>query len=72
MLHEVLIFNLMKCAGVIRKKESLLRYGGVDWREFMLMYFEEICSRTEASYRSKLVAATIEKNLALADRLLTQ
>lgn len=66
-LHEVMIYNLMRCAG-LTKEESPLSSTAINWNQFVKSYFSKICSAGK-SYPQLLIQQAAEMNLKLADRI---
>lgn len=66
-LHEVMIYNLMRCAGLTDEQSPLETYK-LNWTQFINSYFSQICSANR-NYTQTLIQETVKANLKLADRM---
>ena len=66
-LHEVMIYNLMRCAG-LTDEQSPLEANKLNWTQFINSYFSQICS-VASNYTQTLIQETVRANLKLADRM---
>jgi len=67
-LHEVMIYNLMRCAGMTQEQMPL-EFSKLNWSQFIYSYFQQVCA-AGSSYPHALIQQTVASNLKLADRVL--
>ncbi len=67
-LHEVMIFNLMRCASLSQEQGGILDTAKLNWGQFLNTYFAQVCTAT-ASYPHALIQQAVASNLRLADHI---
>lgn len=69
-LHEIMIYNLMKNIGLPESSQIVLP-GQTDWLKFLNLYFEDLTQAGEPHYQQYLIQELVEANLKVAKKVLT-